>query len=507
MSTPTTVQSAKQAKEDARIRARILDQLAELGGSRITQESGVAYHTGRQILLPEMMSLKTAAKLLVAQAAAMEEDHEFSKVFNYRPWDGAYALQETLKMVFGVGGQGIAQYDMFGTKYPPEYQNVEVAPGKEVRVPWGIMGFPLLEAQMHTGYSQDPQKGALFKLSITAPKKYEAQIEGLFIAVDEYLKKFSIYKGKCIVGVGRVTRQGFENPSFLDPNQIDPTKVAYRKEVFDRLTASVWGPIRTADLQRQSGGKLNKKTLLEGKYGTGKSLAGGLTARVASENGWTFIQCKTGDDDLHMVLRMAELYAPAVVFIEDIDILIDTDPKEMAKLLEQFDGVSSKNKEVMVLMTSNHVDSLSKGMTRAGRIDAVINIGDLDAEAIRRLISATFEPHQLSASMDFDKVQEAMAGYEPAFIMGTFSLTKSNAVIRTNSLDFELTTEDFVLAAETLRTQHDTHLNAEDRPFVDTVGTVIGGLVRDEVRSVLDNTKVNLRSDGEVIKIEEKLPV
>ena len=510
MSTPTSITSQQQAKADARIRAQILDKLAELGGSRVTQESGIAYHEDpakRQILLPQTMTLKTAARLLVDQAAAMEEDHEFSKVFPYRPWDGAYATQETLKAIFGVGGQGKAQYGMFGQKFPPEYQNVEVAPGKEIRVPWGAMEFPLLEASMVTGYSQDPQKGALFKLSITCPKKYEQQVTGLFIAIEEYLHRNSIYKGKAIVGVGRVTTQGFENPSFLDPSGVDPAKVAYRKDVFDRLTASVWGPIRTADLQRQAGLKLNRKTLLEGKYGTGKSLAGGLTARVAAENGWTFIQCKTGDDDLPMVLRMAELYAPSVVFIEDIDILIDADPKEMAKLLEQFDGVSSKNKEVMVLMTSNHIDSLSKGMTRAGRIDAVINIGDLDAEAIRRLVSATFEPHQLSANLDFSKVEEAMEGYEPAFIMGTFSLTKNNAIIRTGSLNFELTTEDFVLAADTLRTQHDTHRNAEDRPAVDTVGSVVGSLVRDEVRRVLDNTKVDFRDQGQVIKIEEKLPV
>ena len=87
--------------------------------------------------------------------------------------------------------------------------------------------------------------------------------------------------------------------------------------------------VKTADLQRSTGLKLNRKTLLYGPYGTGKSLAGGLTAKVAYENGWTFVQCKTGSDDLNLVLRMAELYAPAVVFIEDIDILIEEDPKKI----------------------------------------------------------------------------------------------------------------------------------------------------------------------------------
>jgi transitional endoplasmic reticulum ATPase len=500
---PTTTLDKQMAKEAARIRDKILDNLAELGGNNVTHESGVAYHEGRQILIPELMSLKNAAKLLTAQAAAMEEDHEFQKVFPFRPWDGAYATQQVLTTIFGVGGQGKAQYDMFGNKYPPKFVNVEVAPGKEVRVPWGVVDFPLLEAEMATGYQNDPQKGALFQLKITCPKKYESQVEGLFIAIEQYLLHNSIYKGKAIVGVGKATREGFENPTFLDPQAIDPEKVAYAKDVFEQLTLAVWGPIRTAELQRRAGLKLNLKTLLYGPYGTGKSLAGGLTAKVASENGWTFVQCKTGSDDLNLVLRMAELYAPSVVFIEDIDILIETDPKKMADLLEQFDGVSSKNKEVMVLMTSNHVDSLSKGMTRAGRIDAAIEIGSLDVEGIQRLISSMFEPSMLDENIDWEAVYESMHEYEPAFIINTFAGAKNAGLIRTGSLEFTLTTEDFVAAANGLRTQHDTHSNAKIKPEADRLQGLMANLVRDEVRTVLDNTRVDFQEGGTVVKVEE----
>lgn len=480
------------AENDQRTRDAILDALAELGGNRTTYESGVAYHGGKQILLPTGMSLKVGAKLLTTQAAAMEEEHDFNNVFQCRPWDGAYALQEVLKRVFGVGGQGKAQYTMFGQRISPQFINVEVAPGKKVRVPWGMIDFPLLEATMTTNATIDPNRGALFALSIDAPKKYESQIEGLFIAVERWLKDNSIYKGKAIVGVGKVVPgQGFENPTFLDPDAIDPATVAYSEKVYNRLNLSVWGPIRTAQAQRDAKLKLNKKTLLYGPYGTGKSLAGGLTAKVATENGWTFIQCKTGDDDLNMVLKMAELYAPAVVFIEDIDILIERDPKEMAKLLEQFDGVSSKDKEVMVLMTSNHVDALSKGMTRAGRIDAAIEIGSLDVPGIQRLISATFDPETLDENVNWEEIYEAMAGYEPAFIMGTFSLTKSAAIVRTGQAKgFKLTTEDFVVAAETLRNQHDTHTNANERPPTESVSEVLGSLMEEAATKVLAHHRV-----------------
>ncbi len=458
-----------------------LAQLRELGGGKITQESGIAYHPGKQILIPEGMSYKTAAKLTQAQAISMEEIHNFTKTFRYRPWDGAHALQETLKEIFGLSGIGKAIHTMFGTQ-PPEYRNVEVGVGQEIKIPWGHIEFPPMEGTFITGVENHPTYGPLFRVQLHAPKKYEPEIEGLWIAVEDTLRRKSIYKGKAIVGVGKQTREGWDNPSFLDVGGIDPSKVAYKEEVFQALNASVWGPIKNAALFRTAGIPLGLKTLVYGPYGTGKSVAGGLTARVAVEQGWTFIQAKTSDEDLAKVLKFAELYAPAVVFFEDIDTMMENDPGAMSRLLEMFDGVSTKGKEVMVLMTSNHVDSLSKGMTRVGRIDAAIEIGDLDRAGIERLISNTFAPDQLADDIDYDKICAAMKDYEPAFIMGTFKRTKGNAIIRTGSNKFKLTTQDFVLAADGLRNQHDTHTKALDRPPVETFGQSFKTLVREVVQ-------------------------
>ena len=498
---PATVSHTFSEKE---IKARTRETLAllrRLGGGAITQESGIAYHDGKQILIPEGMSYKQAAKLVNAQAISMEEVHAFSKVFRYRPYDGAYALQETLKDIFGLSGTGKAIHSFFGSQ-PPQYVNVEIGVDQEIKVPWGHIEFPPFEnATFILGVEMDPTYGMLFKVTCQAAKKFEPEIEGLWIAVADKLKTHSIYKGKAIMGVGRVSREGVEMPSFMDAYAIDPRTVAFKQDVFDRLTASVWGPIRTADLQRSQLLKLNRKTLLYGPYGTGKSLAGGLTARVAVDHGWTFIQTKTGEEELDKVLKTAELYAPAVVFIEDIDTLIENDPTELARLLEMFDGVSSKNKEVMVLMTSNHAEALPKGLTRVGRIDASIEIGDLDRAGIERLISATFRPEVLDDEIDFDAICEAMEGYEPAFIMGTFNLTKSNAVIRTRSEVYSLTTKDFVLAAETLRNQHDTHVNAADRPAVDVLGSTLVKAVGGEVAAQLQKHQVDL-SDGEIVLVD-----
>jgi hypothetical protein len=95
-----------------------------------------------------------------------------------------------------------------------------------------------------------------------------------------------------------------------------------------------------------------------------------------------------------------------------------------------------------------------------------------------------------------------MEGYEPAFIMGTFSLTKSNAVVRSNSTSYLLTTNDFVLAAQTLRNQHDAHINAIDRPTVDQVGQVVGSLIEETVTRVVEGHYVDLENSGELLELQ-----
>lgn len=523
--------SEKAAKKR---REEVMNLFQVLGGGEIGGDDAVREHDENYLVKPRGMSDAKAARLFADRATANDKVATISRTFRYRPWDGAVAVNRAMKEVYGIASMGKPIHSFFGTKPPEEIDvqvDIDTTTGDPifVTVPTGLVDHPDFEGEMYIGEEVDSTYGPLFQLTVKCPRKYRVKVNGFFNYLEEYLKQNSIYRGKALVGAGSMDRHGnFSHPKFINPYAIDPNQVAYRDDVFQRLRSAVWGPIRTAKLQRMAGLKLNRKTLLFGPYGTGKSLGGGLTARTAVNNGWTFIQAKTGDENLNSVLRTAELYAPAVVFIEDADTLMDADPKKMSELLEQFDGVSSKDKEVMVLMTSNHVESLSKGMTRVGRIDAAIEIGDLDTHAVRRLISTAFEevePYnghidhgvyeamskELTAAdlrmsdgsmlgdVDYEVVMEAMKGFEPAFIMGTLNLAKSNAIVRTESLNFKLNTEDFVLAADTLRNQHDTHKAASDRPTVDRFGEMFKSIIKEGNTETLGTHKVDLNGDGEIV--------
>lgn len=477
-------------------------RLRELGGEKTTAESGIAYHDGRQIQIPRGMTLKAAAKLLAQQAQSEEEIHNFQHIFKFRPWDGAYALQEVLKENFGLSGQGKAIVTFFGTN-PPEYRSIEIAPGQFVDVPWGQISFSPFEGTFHTGAIQDPTYGHLFHVQLHAPKKHRAAIEGLWYLVEEYLKNRSIYKGKAIFGIGKATRDGFEQPEFINPYVVEKDKIVFNAQTQADLEDSVWGPIKNADAMRAIGETLGLKSLLSGPYGTGKSSALAITAQVCVEHGWTYLQVKSGQvDELKKVMKTAELYAPALVAFEDIDNMTKDTNVEMSDLLEMFDGVSSKGKEVMVLMTSNRADTLNKGMSRPGRIDSMIEISDLDREGIERLIKSVCDPESLSDDIDFDAIFEAMDGYAPAFIKGTFSRTRRNAVIRTGVTTFVLETQDFVRAANSLRNQSDIHTNALDKPTMPELEGTLRKIMADEQSKSLQGHKVNLQNEGELITLD-----
>lgn len=463
----------KQQLEAAR------EALAMFSDMTYSADQGVAYHTNppNKISLPEGMTPERGAVALSEVATALSQEEQFSRVFKYRPWDGANALRSVLTKHFGTTGRGKAQFSFFG-KQPPQQIEIEVGVNETVQVPWGVLEFAPLEGQLALGGVEDEEYGILFQLNVVCPKKYAASVTGLFNLIEQELRTNSIYRGKSF--------RGTDNPSFIEA--VDNPDIVYTAEVEAGMTQTVWGVIEHADLFKQDNRRVNKRTLLFGPYGTGKSEAGRKTAKVANDNGWTFIQFHSGKstlDDLERTIATARLYQPSVVFIEDIDVYA-SNPGEnyQSRLSNLFDGINSKRDQVMIVMTSNRAASFSKGMMRAGRVDRMIEVGPLDREATERLIRGVIGEHRLG-EVDYDEVWAALEGFEPAFVRQTFDQAAEAAIIRTGSLDYTLATPDFVHAANLLRPQHEMHSNKkDDRKTVtieDKIRDVVQGVVLDRI--------------------------
>jgi transitional endoplasmic reticulum ATPase len=460
--------------ENVSDRARLLDNLAELGG-KLTAEEDLVFQ-GQKFILPERMDLSSAISFLREKQIEDENEMSFTRTFRFRPWDGARATMLALRRAFGMVSQRGAQG---GGSAPPELRTIPVSASETEQIPWGGLGVGHLPGcTLNLGAVKDPDFGHLFTLSATGPRRYRHHIEGIFRLVEEELANSSMYRGKAF--------DGQEVPQFLDLSGVDPSKVVYTDHVVERLEADIWALIRYPDQMRKMGLPLKRAILLEGPYGTGKTLAAYLTGQISGEHGWTFIYGRPGRDELEDVMATARLYQPAVVFFEDVDSIASSDGVDhISRMLDILDGIQSKGTEIICILTTNHINRIHKGMVRPGRLDAVIHIGALDPPAIERLVHSLVPDDLVSSDVDWVAVGAAMDGFMPAFAKEATDRAMRWNLARNHGEPSSLTTEDFIAAADGLRPQLELMGRAGEGARSDSVGSAIERTVKQSIDGTL----------------------
>lgn len=453
--------------EQTRVRD-LFARIAELGGKGMKEED--IEYVGQKLVLPLRWqgNIAAAVKYLKKKMEEDEETSSFTRVYNFRPWDGAVNAIRALKKGFGmVSGQ--ATQTLFGP-VPPKYIQVPISVTETEEVPWGQFTIPLLEgATISFGATKVPEFGQVFQLNIDAPRKHKFVIEGLFKLVEEELKNGSIYRGKAI--------DGQATPQFFDTSGFDESKVVYAEHVQASLEADLWGPIRYRDESRKEGLPGKRSVLLFGPYGTGKSLAGMRTAVEAVKAGYTFLMARPGRDSFAEVMQTARLYQPAVVFMEDVETVASAENStQISQMLDIFDGIQAKSTEIMIALTTNHPDALHKGFLRPGRLDAIIEIANLDAAGIAKLIQCVVGK-RLAPKINWEPVCEAAEGYLPAFVKEVgdrairYMISREGGQIGKDSL---ITTEDLVHSAKALRAQFKRMQDAPEFSTGDTLAESLG---------------------------------
>jgi transitional endoplasmic reticulum ATPase len=461
-------------------RQQILAKLAELGGGAFSPEDDIVSE-GKQLVLPEGMTMRRAIDFLAERLTADQEVTAFSRRYRYRPWDGGVCTWRALKRVFGMVGLSGTEAS-FGED-PPEMREVPIGFKQTETVPWGTFTLPAMDnLEITPGGYRDAEYGTLFVLNINAPRKYRAQVEGIFTLVANELETASIYKGKAF--------DGQEMPEFLDLSGVNPAKVIYAPETLVQLEANVWSVLKYRKELEAAGISRKRSALFYGPYGTGKTLGGFLTAQKAIEAGWTFLYARPGRDDLIQVMNTAKLYQPACVFVEDLDSMADPEHQSSdnaSQLLDIFDGITSKGTELMVVLTTNHPDRIHKGMLRPGRLDAVIEIAELDQDGVSRLIQSTVPTGALAQSINWDEVYAEAQGMLPAYIKELGDRAYRYALSRTGQPEgIQLTTQDLVNAAHGLRPQLNLMEGAAEHEGVDSLSEAFKQVAKQaqlEVRS------------------------
>lgn len=458
---------------------KLLEALAEFGG-KLTADEDVVFQ-GKKLILPETMNLEEAEQFLRDKRYQEEEEVAYSRTYNYRPWDGARATMAAMRKAFGAVNQK-ATPSFFGNR-PPQLHTIPVSVTETEQVPWGrlaVVGMP--GVTFNLGSSYDSDYGDVFALSAQGPKKFRHHVEGVFRLVAKELEENSLYRGKAF--------DGQNMPKFIDLSGIDPDKVIYSEDTQEQLEANLWSLLRYTETLAELGVPMKRAVLLEGPYGTGKTLAALLTAQAAIANGWSFIMCRPGQDDLTTTMATARLYQPAVVFFEDIDTIAEGGKDHISELLDIFDGLRSKNTRIMCVLTTNHVERIHKGLMRPGRLDAVIHIGALDATGIQKLIHSVTPDELISPDLNWTTVCQALDGYGPSFCAEVARRALRYNVNRNKGVATTLETHDYIAAATGMRRHQELMDKAQENrvpkvPLNAALGDLIEEAVRPTVRDVV----------------------
>jgi hypothetical protein len=454
----------KMAQEAAQeIRKTLTAAIAKRGSKGKSNDNEIDWdalnidieHSGRVIILPaepEKMPWDAAIAALMRRKADDEQQFEICEVFDSFPTDAAVAFVKAMAHHYGwASPKTIPAKNFFEEDQLPQFLIVKTGPDIDdvLQCPIGAFTLPNVDGTVESHIAQlargQPPK---FFLKGMIKKKDRHVVIELVKTAKRILREESIYRGKPIrlfVDNDGNIQMGVP-PEFMDVRDTTEADILFNDNVEDQISTNVFTPLRESDLCREYRIPMKRGILLEGAFGTGKSLLARVTARVAMESGWTFVLVDKVSG-LKAALEFARQYTPAVVFAEDIDRVMEERDDLANDLVNVIDGVVSKGIEIMTILSTNFVEKIDPVMLRPGRLDAVISLRAPDAHTVQRLIRH-YAIDLLEAGTDLSDAGHELQGQIPASIREAVERAKLGMIKRKAKT---LSGHDLVIAAQTMK--------------------------------------------------------
>jgi SpoVK/Ycf46/Vps4 family AAA+-type ATPase len=116
------------------------------------------------------------------------------------------------------------------------------------------------------------------------------------------------------------------------------------------------------------------------------------------------------------------------------------------ELLNVVDGIESKAAELIVVLSTNDLDSIHEAMLRPGRIDGVITFREPDAKATEKLLRV-YLGDLLDADEDISEASKLLAGNKTAAVREAATRVKAAAIWSTGEVPTKVTAGDLRQAA------------------------------------------------------------
>ena len=384
---------------------------------------------GEQIIIPKGMTYREARTWLERREIELEQDIQIDEVVDAFPMEGAFAFAKAISKKYGFSHL-VPTPGFFGPT-PPSMIGVEVDVGRSEQVPWGRVQVPALSGHLATGLLFKENR-YVFRITGVVKQKHKADVKALADLTRQIVRDESIYRGKAIRVKFPKPDENFDPrdcPKFMNTSDVKSDELIFSEKVRRKIEVSFFTPIERTDLVRAQKVPLKRGILLEGPYGTGKTLTANVAARKCVDNQWTFIYL-SDVADLKAAIHFAKQYEPAVIFAEDIDRVLEGERDEaMNDILNTIDGVDTKNMELIVCLTTNHVSKIEPAMMRPGRLDVVVTVEPPDAAACLKLLTL-YSRGLLDSRDKYDGVAEKLKGQIPAVIREVVERSKLAAISR-----------------------------------------------------------------------------
>ena len=395
-----------------------------------------------------------------------KQNHKIARV-NYRLKcfrdDGVYQLYKAIQKVFGTV---VAQEEKSPSNGNGDIQTIDItlANGQRLKCPFGDIALPGLgdDAQVSISYNED-------KHDLVITGKCQLRFQSLLDDIIEEAKiglaTNSIYKGQAI------EISDINQPKILDLSSIDNQLMVLSKKTQYDLRP-IYARLNNPQLCIDKGIPLKFGALLEGSYGTGKTLLAFKLARHAIQNGWMFIYLKD-PTLLAEILKMSKVIDHSgwgvVIFCEDVDQVVRGNRDEaMQDILNTLDGGDTKDMNVISLFTTNHIELIEPTFLRGKRIGTIVSMGSLDADAAIDFIKASFAIGEYTLKDDLKEVGDMIAQYQivPAFMAEIIEKVKANMILanqtEVKAEDIKFSIESYIHQMELSRTKNLSKSPAEE---------------------------------------------
>jgi len=242
-------------------------------------------------------------------------------------------------------------------------------------------------------------------------------LEKMEVRMEDFLKAF-----KDIVPSGL-------REIYIEVPEVRWSDIGGLEDIKEELREVAEYPLRYPEMYENAGIEIPKGILLFGPPGTGKTL---LAKAVATESGANFIAVRgpeilskwVGESEkaIREIFRKARMYAPAVVFFDEIDAIApmrgfahDSGVTEriVNQLLAEMDGIENL-KNVVVIAATNRPDILDPALLRPGRFEKLIYVPPPDKKARLEILKVHTKKIALDEDVSLEELAEKTEGYTGA---------------------------------------------------------------------------------------------